>query len=106
MRPLSRLLVPLCALAALLLAATPASARVAGKFAFVRAGHVYVKQTATPTVRPLQLSIQPTARHVAITMDGAKVVWSTTSRRSPSRSDRRRPTRPRTCSPFRGVPRS
>lgn len=79
MRPLSRLLVPLCALAALLLAATPASARVAGKFAFVRAGHVYVKQTATPTVRPLQVSIQPTARHVAITMDGAKVVWSTTS---------------------------
>jgi hypothetical protein len=59
-----------------LAAASPASARIAGKVAFVHDGKVLVKQTATPSVRAVQVSGSVPARWVAITQSGAKVVWS------------------------------
>lgn len=65
------------ALAVALAAAAPASARVAGKVAFVHRAAVYVKQTATPRAAAVRVSGVPPARFAAITQDGRKVVWST-----------------------------
>src|SRR3954447_26219572 len=65
------------ALAVALAAAAPASARVAGKVAFVHRAAVYVKQTATPRAAAVRVSGVPPARFAAITQDGRKAVWST-----------------------------
>jgi len=46
------MLLPVVVVLLLVAAVTPASARVAGKFAFIHAEKVYVKQTATPRCGP------------------------------------------------------